>query len=185
MLKSTLNKEQARILVLLSIGTFLEYFDLMLYAHMAFILNQLFFPQTDPLVAKLLAVSAFCSTFLLRPIGGYVMGRIGDKRGRKTTITITTLLASLSCILMASIGTYNEIGILATIAIIFCRMLQGVSSLGEVIGASLYLSETFKSPQRNFACGMIGVFSQLGGLLALCIGFFAVSIKFFCCFDKI
>jgi len=62
----SLTEEQRQAVGLLSVGTFLEYFDLMLYVHMALLLNELFFPKTDPHTASLLAVLAFCSTFVLR-----------------------------------------------------------------------------------------------------------------------
>jgi MHS family proline/betaine transporter-like MFS transporter len=86
-----LTRKQKESVFLLSLGTFLEYFDLMLYIHMAVLLNDLFFPQTDPTVAKILGAFAFGSTFIFRPIGGFIIGRIGDTIGRKKTVVITTL----------------------------------------------------------------------------------------------
>ena len=73
-----LTKEQKEAVGLLSIGTFLEYFDLMIYLHMAVFLNELFFPKTDPFTASLLSAFSFCSTYLLRPFGALVFGYIGD-----------------------------------------------------------------------------------------------------------
>jgi MHS family proline/betaine transporter-like MFS transporter len=66
---SSLSRQQKEAVGLLQIGTFLEYFDLMLYVHMAVLLNELFFPKTDPHTASLLAAFAFCSTYAIRPIG--------------------------------------------------------------------------------------------------------------------
>ncbi|MDN3031347.1 MAG: MFS transporter [Candidatus Tisiphia sp.] len=83
--------EQKKAIDLLSIGTFLEYFDLMLYVHMTVLLNELFFPQSDPQTANLLSTLTFCATFVFRPIGAVLFGWIGDKIGRKVTIVITTL----------------------------------------------------------------------------------------------
>ena len=65
----SLNREQREAVGLLQIGTFLEYFDLMLYVHMAVLLNELFFPKTDPHTAALVTAFAFCSTYVLRPFG--------------------------------------------------------------------------------------------------------------------
>lgn len=71
------NREQKRAIGLLSIGTFLEYFDLILYVHMAVLLNDLFFPQYDPFVNSLLNAFAFCSTFIFRPVGAiYLVGLV-------------------------------------------------------------------------------------------------------------
>ncbi|WP_235364329.1 hypothetical protein [Rickettsia felis] len=72
--KKNLNREQKQAIGLLSIGTFLEYFDLMLYVHMAVLLNELFFPQYDTHVNRLLAAFSFCSTFIFRPLGALLFG---------------------------------------------------------------------------------------------------------------
>ena len=84
--QNSLNRTQKEAICLLSIGTFLEYFDLMLYVHLAVLLNDLFFPQSDPTTKYLLSATAFSMTFILRPVGGFVIGRIGDAFGRKVTI---------------------------------------------------------------------------------------------------
>ena len=162
-----LTRTQKEAIFLLSIGTLLEYFDLMLYVHLSTILNDLFFPKTDPIMAKLLAVTAFCMTFVLRPVGGYVIGRIGDTIGRKHTVLITTFLMAGSCLTIAIFPTYAEVGIWATVAILLCRMLQGFSTLGEIVGASIYLAETLKSPNRYVAGGIIDTTCTMGGFLAL------------------
>ncbi len=178
MISNKITRSQKEAIGLLSIGTFLEYFDLMLYIHMAKLLNELFFPQGDPLVAKLYATTAFCLTFVLRPVGGLLIGRIGDIMGRKTTIMITTFAMSIACLTMALTKTYSEIGIAATITIMICRMLQGFSSLGEIIGASIYLSESLKSPYKNISIGILDMSSWLGGLFALTVTSFVLSSEF-------
>jgi len=108
---SSLNRHQKEAIGLLQIGTFLEYFDLMLYVHMAVFLNELFFPKTDPHTSALLAAFAFCSTWVLRPFGALIFGWIGDNIGRKSTVVITTMMMALSCVIMASAPTYAQIGI--------------------------------------------------------------------------
>lgn len=120
---STLNREQKEAAGLLQIGTFLEYFDLMLYVHMAVLLNELFFPKTDPFTASLLSALAFCSTYVLRPFGALFFGYIGDTFGRKTTVVFTTSMMAVSCIIIANLPTYAEVGILAAWAITLCRVL--------------------------------------------------------------
>ncbi|WP_371256192.1 MFS transporter [Rickettsia endosymbiont of Ixodes scapularis] len=102
---SSLTKQQKEAIGLLSIGTFLEYFDLMLYVHMAVVLNELFFPKFDPNVASFLSAAAFCSTYALRPFGALIFGYIGDNIGRKLTVIITTFMMAISCIIMANLPT--------------------------------------------------------------------------------
>src|SRR5476649_1881276 len=138
---SSLNREQREAIGLLQIGTFLEYFDLMLYIHMVVLLNELFFPKTDPHTASLLAALAFCSTFVMRPIGELIFGWVGDNIGRKSTIIITTVMMSCSCLLMANLPTYAQIGISAAWIVTLCRIIQGMSSMGEIIGAQIYVTE--------------------------------------------
>ncbi len=172
-----LNKQQKEAVALLSIGTFLEYFDLMLYIHMAVLLNELFFPQTNPLTAQLITALTFSSTYLMRPVGGIVIGWIGDQLGRKSTIMLTMSLMACSCIIMANLPTYAEIGITASIVMVLCRMAQGFSSSCESIGAQIYLTEMFKPPQRYIYNQIIDISIRVGGLFALSVASFAISIS--------
>lgn len=173
-----LTRQQKEAITLLSFGTLLEYFDLLLYVHLSILLNDLFFPKTDPMMAKLLGATAFCMTFVLRPVGGYVIGRIGDAIGRKTTIYITTFIMAGTCLTMAMLPTYEKIGIWATIAILLCRMFQGFSSLGEVIGAGVYLFETLKSPHKYIANAIIDMASRVGGFFALGVASLVLNSSF-------
>lgn len=166
---TSLNYEQKQAIGLLTIGTFLEYFDLMLYVHMAVLLNELFFPKTDPYTASIVAAFSFCSTFLLRPFGAIIFGYIGDNFGRKHTVVITTFLMSASCMIMASLPTYAEIGIAATVIITLCRIMQGLSSMGEKVGAELYLTESIGRPLCYPVVSLVNVFSAIGASVALAI----------------
>lgn len=165
--KQKITKEQKEAISLLSVGTFLEYFDLMLYVHMAILLNELFFPKTDPFTASLLSAFAFCSTYMLRPFGALIFGYIGDNIGRKATVIITTSLMAFSCFVMAVLPTYAQIGIAASWIVTICRIIQGMSSMGEFIGAQLYLTEITKPPLQFPIVALTAVFSILGGTVAL------------------
>jgi len=171
-----LKKEQKEALALLQIGTFLEYFDLMIYIHMAVLLNEIFFPKTDLHTSAILAAFALCSTYILRPVGAIIFGYIGDIIGRKHTVVITTALMAMSCIFMAVLPTYNQIGIAAAWGVTLCRAIQSVSSQGEIIGAEIYLAETIQPPARYVAVSLTSFFSSLGGVAALIL---AVSLKYF------
>jgi MHS family proline/betaine transporter-like MFS transporter len=177
-LLSSLNRQQKEALVLLQTGTFLEYFDLMLYVHMAVLLNDLFFPKSDPYTTSLLTAFAFCSTYVLRPIGALVFGWLGDNIGRKSTIIITTLMMSISCAVMANLPTYAQVGITASWIMIFCRMAQGMSSMGEGIGAVIYIAESITRPASYPAVAFIGVASTIGGMTALGVSALVTSFGF-------
>lgn len=176
--QQSLTREQKEAVGLLSIGTFLEYFDLMLYVHMAVLLNELFFPKTDAHTAALFAAFAYCSTYVLRPFGALIFGYLGDTIGRKHTVIITTLLMALSCIVMASLPTYAEIGIAASWVVTITRMIQGISSVGEITGAQLYLTEITKPPVQYPAVSSVYFFASFGSVIALTVAMFATNYSF-------
>lgn len=174
---SSLSREQKEAVGLLQIGTFLEYFDLMLYIHMAVLLNDLFFPKTDPHTASLLAALAFCSTYIMRPVGALIFGWMGDHIGRKSTIIITTIIMSISCVFMANLPTYAQIGIASAWIVTFCRMAQGMSSMGEIIGAQIYIAESIPRPISYPAVAFVNVAASLGAVVA--VGISALVTSFF------
>ncbi|MDP4725029.1 MAG: MFS transporter [Alphaproteobacteria bacterium] len=175
---SSLSREQKEAVGLLQIGTFLEYFDLMLYVHMAVLLNELFFPKTDAHTAALLSAFAFCSTFVLRPFGALIFGYIGDNIGRKTTVIITTMMMSSSCVIMANLPTYAEVGITAAWIVTGCRIAQGLSSMGEIMGAQVYMTEITKPPIQYPAVSFISVAAAFGALAALGMACLVTSVGF-------
>ena len=162
-----LTKNQKESIFLLQIGTFLEYFDLMLYVHMAVVLNELFFPPSDPKTTALLSAFAFCSIYVLRPFGALIFGYIGDAYGRKPTIIITTGMMALSSFFMASMPTYANIGITAAIMVSVLRIVQGMTSMGEIMGARIYISEITKPPMQYSAVSSVTIASVSGSMFAL------------------
>jgi MFS family permease len=176
---SSLSHEQREATAILQIGTFLEYFDLMLYVHMAVLLNELFFPKTDPHTARLLSAMAFCTPFVFRPLGALIFGYIGDTVGRKATVIITTAMMALSCVAMANLPTYAQVGIAASWGITICRIVQGLSSMGEIIGAQIYLTELVKPPANYPVVCLIACSDCFGALMALAVatGVFALGLE--------
>jgi MFS transporter, MHS family, proline/betaine transporter len=175
---SDLKRDQKEAIGLLQIGTFLEYFDLMIYVHMAVILNELFFPPTDPKTAAVLTAFAFCSTYLLRPFGALIFGYIGDNWGRRPTVIMTTTIMACCCVLMANLPTYAEIGIMAGIIVSVLRIMQGMSSMGEIMGAFIYVTEITRPPVQYSACVSISIASALGTILALGVASLASTAGF-------
>ncbi len=163
----SLTKNQKESILLLQTGTFLEYFDVMIYVHMAVVLNELFFPPTDPKTTALLTSFAFCSTFVFRPIGALLFGYIGDTYGRKPTVIYTTTLMAICCLLMANLPTYAEIGILAAISVTILRIAQGMSSMGEIMGAMIYVTEITKPPIQYPAVTSLSLSANVGAVAAL------------------
>ena len=174
---SLLPKEKKEAVALLSLGTFLEYFDLMLYVHMAVLLNDIFFPKTDPHTALLISALAFCSSYMLRPLGAMIFGYIGDHFGRKITVVITTFIMALACFVMAILPTYAKIGIAAAWIVTICRALQGLASMGELTGAQLYIAEIMKPPARYLAVSLMAICTSLGTTFALFIAYLVTALE--------
>jgi len=163
----SLNREQKEAVGLLQVGTFLEYFDFMLYVHMAVVLDEIFFPQTDPHTTSLLTAFAFCSTWVFRPFGALLFGWIGDNIGRKTTVIMTTAMMAVSCMIMANLPTYAQIGVSAAWIVTVCRIVQGLSSMGEKVGAEIYISEITSPPASYAAVSFIGAAAAVGAVAAV------------------
>lgn len=172
-----ISKKQKEIFGLLQIGTLLEYFDIMIFVHFSFLLNDLFFPKTDPHTSMLIAAFAFCSAYVLRPVGALIFGFIGDKMGRKPTVIISSFMMGFSCILMANMPTYDEVGIIASYGVTFCRILQSISAQGELIGVEIYLTETTKKPNQYVLVSLTSFFASLGGLLSITLAVIMFKFK--------
>ena len=177
-LTNKLTREQREAMLLLQVGTFLEYFDLMIYVHMAVVLNELFFPPSDPKTAAILAAFGFCSTYVLRPFGALIFGYIGDNWGRKPTVVITTAAMAVSCLIMANLPTYAEIGIAAGITVSILRIIQGMTSMGEVMGAHIYVSEITKPPMQYSLVSYIALAASCGSMAALGIATLTLKVGF-------
>lgn len=166
--------EQKQAVGLLQAGTFLEYFDLMLFIHLAVILEGIFFETASPL----LSAFGFCATFVFRPFGALLFGWIGDNIGRKQTIIITTSMMCLSCIVMANVPTYAQVGILASWIVTLCRIIQGMSSMGEIVGAEIYLIETVSRPLSYSLVSLISFTAAIGATVALGVTTLIISYGF-------
>ncbi len=170
---------QIRTMTLLSIGTFLEYFDLQLYIHMALLLDGVFFPATNPFDAKLLAAFAFCSTYLLKPFGGLILGWMGDFLGRKRVIVLTTTIMAVTCLTITFLPSYAQIGFAASVIVTLCRMLQGVAASAESRGAEIYITESFSPPFQYPFVAFITVCSAAGTAAALGVAAFFTNEHIF------
>jgi MFS family permease len=169
--------EQKKIIGILQIGTILEYFDLMLHVHMAVVLNEVFFPPGQIGASSFHLGVLFCSTYILRPLGAVLLGYIGDKIGRKPIMIISTAMMALSCVVVANLPTYSQIGVVATVILIFCRIIHSISSVGEFVGSQLYLTELIGRPLSHTAVCFIDCACCLGGIIALIVATIILSFN--------
>ncbi|MCD8842795.1 MFS transporter [Staphylococcus gallinarum] len=131
------------------IGNAMEWFDFALYSYLAVIISKNFFSQVENDEIKLIFTFAtFAIAFLLRPVGGIVFGKIGDKYGRKVVLTSTIILMAISTFIIGILPTYDQIGIWAPIILLIARIMQGFSVGGEYAGAMVYIAESSPDNKR-------------------------------------
>lgn len=124
-----------------TIGNALEWFDLAIYALMAIYIGQVFFPQGAPGVQTLSAFAVFGATYLIRPLGGLVLGAYADRHGRTKALVLTIWLMVLGTFLMATMPGYETLGVAATVGMVVARLIQGFAAGGEFGAATSFLVE--------------------------------------------
>src|SRR3989449_8883917 len=168
-----------------SSGTIIEWYDFYIFVTLGFILTPLFFKLTaDPAVNFLAFLATYASGFAVRPFGAIVFGRIGDLVGRKYAFLLTVTIMGLGTAAIAFIPVYDQIGLLAPLALMTLRCLQGLALGGEYGGAAIYVAEHAPDERRGDLNSYIqttataGLFVSISVLLvtagALRAGTFAV-----------
>src|SRR6478735_10958433 len=146
------------------IGNVLEWYDFAVYGYVAAIIGKNFFPGTDETTELLKAFLTFGLGFVARPIGGIVIGRMGDTHGRKAALMLTIFLMAAGTVLIGVLPTYAKIGIAAPALLLLARLMQGFSAGGEWGGSTAFIVEWAPNGRR----GLFGSFQQMsvvGGLL--------------------
>lgn len=146
----TLTPTRLKAVIAACIGNFLEWYEFALYGYFAAVFSHLFFDDSDPAVAMMMTFLVFSISFVVRPLGGIFFGYIGDKYGRKVTLSSIILLISTATALMALVPSYASIGVIAPLLILLLRCLQGLSAGGEWMGAAAYVVESAPSHRRAF-----------------------------------
>jgi len=149
-----------------SVGNLIEWYDFYIYSAFSLYFAKSFFPSDNPLVEQLNSAGVFALGFLIRPVGGWVMGVYADLRGRRAALTLSVTLMCLGSLVIAVCPTYERIGVLAPIVLILARLLQGLSLGGEYGTSATYLSEVATSRHRGFYSSFQYVTLIMGQLLA-------------------
>ena len=158
-------------------GSMLEWYDFYLYATMAAIVfSKIFFDNSDPKTATLMAFSTFAIGFIARPFGGILFGYLGDKFGRKQVLVLTFCLMGVCTTLIGLIPSYASIGIWAPILLVFIRIIQGLGAGAELSGAAVTSYEHASQGKR----GSQGAWPALGlnlGLLLSSLTIYLLTIN--------
>lgn len=144
-------------------GTAVEYYEFGVYGYLAVIIGPLFFPNDNPTASLLATLAVFGSAFIMRPLGGIVLGRLGDRIGRKPVLITTIVGMGTATAAVGLLPTAGSIGIAAPIALLLVRLAQGFFAGGEVTGSATYLSESAPVGRRGFFGAFTPVGVALGG----------------------
>ncbi len=159
-----------RIILTAIIGNILEYYDFAIYSVFYLQIAKAFFPTSDLRVQILLALAVFALGSFARPFGGIIFGHLGDRYGRKVSLTAAMLGMAVPTLCIALIPSYDQIGIYAPILLIVFRMFQGLSVSGEGASAAIFLLEHFYKWRPGLLSSIVMASNTLGALLATCIG---------------
>lgn len=130
------------------VGTFVEWYDFLIYGLSAPVLALHFFPTTNPAAALLGTFAIYAVAFFIRPLGGVFFGRLGDRIGRIQILAVTILLMGAATFAIAVLPTYASIGIAAPVLLLLCRLAQGFSAGGETSGGLSYILESAPDDRR-------------------------------------
>lgn len=147
-----------------SVGVFVHWFDWAIYAYLASTLSSVFFPEQDKTAALLAVFGVFAIAFGVRPIGALIFGALGDRIGRKKTLTFVILAMAFSTLLLGLLPSYASIGIWAPFLLIVARVIQGLAAGGEFGSAAAFLAEYSPTKRRGFGVSFLEVGSLLGFL---------------------
>lgn len=147
-------------------GTAVEYYEFGVYGYMAVIIGPLFFPGDNPTASLLAALAVFGSSFLIRPLGGVLLGRLGDKIGRRKVLLTTVIGMGIATASIGLLPTNEQAGILAPILLVLMRLTQGFFAGAEVIGAAAFVAESSPTGRRGFFGSFTPVGVALGGATA-------------------
>ena len=150
-----------------SIGNLVEWYDWYAYSAFALYFAPAFFPPGDATAQLLQAAAVFAVGFLMRPVGGWLMGWYADRHGRRAALTLSVLLMCAGSLVIAVTPGYARIGVAAPTLLVLARLLQGLSVGGEYGASATYLSEMAGRARRGFWSSLQYVTLILGQLLAL------------------
>src|SRR4030081_2329988 len=158
-----------RVIVAASVGNVIEWYDFYIFGSLAAILSVKFFVQSNSIAALLSTIALFTAGFLIRPLGAFLFGWMGDKVGRKYTFLVTLSGMGLGTGAIGLIPTYESIGLTAAFLLFGLRMIQGLCLGGEYGGAITYVAEHAPDEKRGYYTGWLQTSPTLGIVLSLAV----------------
>ncbi|MEZ2131587.1 MULTISPECIES: MFS transporter [unclassified Sinorhizobium] len=158
-----------RVIVAASVGNIIEWYDFYIFGSLAAVLSVKFFEQSHPVAALLSTIALFTAGFLIRPLGAFLFGWMGDRVGRKYTFLITLSGMGLGTGAIGLIPTYESIGLTAAFILFGLRMIQGLCLGGEYGGAITYVAEHVPDERRGYYTGWLQTSPTLGIVVSLAV----------------
>ncbi len=158
-----------RVIVAASVGNVIEWYDFYIFGSLAAVLSVKFFEQSHPVAALLSTIALFTAGFLIRPLGAFLFGWMGDRVGRKYTFLVTLSGMGLGTGAIGLIPTYELIGLTAAFVLFGLRMIQGLCLGGEYGGAITYVAEHVPDDSRGYYTGWLQTSPTLGIVVSLAV----------------
>lgn len=158
-----------RVIVAASVGNVIEWYDFYIFGSLAAVLSVKFFEQSHPVAALLSTIALFTAGFLIRPLGAFLFGWMGDRVGRKYTFLVTLSGMGLGTGAIGLIPTYESIGLTAAFVLFGLRMIQGLCLGGEYGGAITYVAEHVPDESRGYYTGWLQTSPTLGIVVSLAV----------------
>jgi MFS family permease len=162
-------REFRRVIVAASVGNVIEWYDFYIFGSLAAVLSVKFFEQSHPVAALLSTIALFTAGFLIRPLGAFLFGWMGDRVGRKYTFLVTLSGMGLGTGAIGLIPTYESIGLTAAFLLFSLRMIQGLCLGGEYGGAITYVAEHVPDERRGYYTGWLQTSPTLGIVVSLAV----------------
>lgn len=161
-----------RVFISTMLGNVVEYYDFTLYGTLAAIIATQFFPSGDSTAALLAVYLGVVLSYAIRPIGGLILGPLGDIKGRKFVLILTIALMSIGTAGIGFLPTYAAIGVAAPVILMISRLLQGVGASVEYTTAANFLFEHEQGRRPNFVAGVLNSTASVGSFLAAGMAYF-------------
>jgi len=157
------------VVVAAAVGNVIEWYDFYIFGSLAAILAVKFFEKTHPVAAFLSTLAVFAVGFLIRPLGAFVFGWLGDRVGRKYTFLVTLSGMGLGTGVIGLIPGFAQIGLTAAIILFLLRVIQGLCLGGEYGGAITYVAEHVPDAKRGFYTGILNTSPTIGIIVSMIV----------------
>ena len=157
------------VIVAAAVGNVIEWYDFYIFGSLAAVLSVKFFEKSHPVAALLSTIALFTAGFLIRPLGAFLFGWLGDRVGRKYTFLVTLTGMGVGTGVIGLIPTFEQIGVAAAFLLFGLRIIQGLCLGGEYGGAITYVAEHVSDERRGYYTGWLQTSPTLGIVVALAV----------------